>query len=299
MKIEEILSNQEYQYPDEKIESDLYLISLSTSLRELDSREKQVQEYKDRPMKYEQRLNEYNKVCKNNKWLREECPECEEIPVLALDKIKEYVDREMKSCDGFFYWAQKSETKLSLLIELKNVNKSTMLGYMKARDDNSIYLKVRDSLELISNRLEFEGGYSGKELIGHTHLLLVYGGRADMVSSGNIHFGEKAAAKKNEKGRQARAVPIRKPSFDDTKTIQDSFGEKVKKMGLASCPFKYFGFPGREPREIKEAQGKVRTYTIFSKEDMRKAIEDCAFFDNWDWGKYSSWFDNGEGHVDE
>lgn len=297
MKMDDILSMQTYKYPDERIASNLYLISLSTSMGQLVSMEEIIKEYEERDRDCTGRREDYEKAIKKNEWLHGECPKCEMVRVFALDKIKECVDRDMRSCDGFFYYAKKDTEKLNLLVEMKNVSKRKMLEYMESDCQDSLYRKVCDSLELIGSRLEFEGGYSGRELIDHTHLLVVYGGRADTVSASALGFGRKTAVEKNQKGRQSKAAKLAPVSVKNDEAVLNKFIKRVKSKGLAACSFKYFGFPSREPREEKGEKGKERAFTMFSKEDMRRVIEDCGFFDEWEWGKYETWFTRGDADI--
>ena len=80
------------EYEDEKVQSSILNITLSTSYRELDSLKG---------------AEDHDKYEKENRWLYDLSEKIAEIPVISLDCLKMQVDSELKSCDGFFYNAHK------------------------------------------------------------------------------------------------------------------------------------------------------------------------------------------------
>lgn len=77
---------QIFDYPDERIASNIYYISLTNALRALDG------------MKEEEKEKESLK----NEWLRKESLKIQEVPILDFDNITKLLSNGKKSCDGFF-----------------------------------------------------------------------------------------------------------------------------------------------------------------------------------------------------
>ena len=277
VKLEKLLEEEEIaEYEDEKIFSNLYMISLPTSLRKLES----MKESRD----YEQKKAE-------NEWLRETSPESEQVSAISFDCLKMKLRPEAHSCDGFMYYAGNDTDKISILFEMKKVNKSKMLQYIASRDEESILEKVKDSVLLLQEDIEFSGCFTGKELIEHTHLLLIYGGKADTVSEASLGIGKKEKVKRDKTGRQIRAARL-SPGSESQKRKNEIFkrlGEELKKKGRAPCKKGYFGIPVRDPEWEKRNGEKILDFTMLSKEDMREVIENVRFFDRWDWGVYCTY----------
>lgn len=284
-KLEDYLiedSNKIIEFDDEKINANLYLVTLVKSLREIQS--------------FKKSGSDCSKFEIDNQWLYKECERIREIPTISFDQLKLKINAAYKSCDCFFYNAEKSNDKFSLLVEFKNVNRSEILKYLNSKESDSLYEKVKDSINMIKHDIQFEDGFSGMELVEHTHCVIVYGERADTVAEINLGFGSKNPAKKDEKGRQIRAVSINRnlgisSSKKTEEEILKAFGEKIQNLKLASCPKRYFGIPIYDPDLVKlKGIGDLFYYTMFTKHDFVKLIEEIEYFDNWDWGKYSTYF---------
>lgn len=152
-----------------------------------------------------------------------------------------------------------------------------------------------DSLSLLKEKVEFEG-YSNEQIISNTHLMIVYGERADTVSVMHMNLGKKERVNKDKNGRQNGAVRFdrqnnKEYSIKETKEILNDFSDKIKAKGLAACPQGYFGVPIREPDRDKMGKDKVCWYTLYSKRDFQKVVRDEGFFENWDWGIYGKYFE--------
>lgn len=278
MKFKELLDNQEYTYEDEKINSNIYLISLKKSLRQ---------------MKGLVGTKDYEKYLKENEWMREDCAECESIGVISFDKVKEMINADLPSCDGFFYNGSANPEKVSVLLEFKDVNKSKLLDYIKSDGNDSIYAKLRCSAEILKNNIEFEGGFTGEELIKHTHVIIVYGDKADTVSNVQLGFGKKQVIQKNKNGRQSKAIITKHEiTRKEDKQILNNFKKKVKKLEFASCEKGYFGIPISEPDADKQnGAKKTYSYTLFTKKNFQDVIAKENFFDGWNWGVYQEYFE--------
>lgn len=277
MKLKALIDAQEYTYEDEKINSNIYLISLKKSLRQLES----LVGVKD-----------YEKLKKDNEWFREGCVECDNIGVISFDKVKEVINDDFQSCDGFFYNGSNDSKRLSLLLEFKDVNRSKLLEYIKSKGNDSISEKIKYSAEILKNHIEFEGGFSGEELIFHTHIIIVYGDKADTVSNVKLGFGKKQLIQRNKKGRQSKATTInRERSRKDDEQILSDFKRYIKKLKFAPCEKGYFGVPVTDP-DVDKNNGKKKTYcyTLFTKKDFQDVISKEKFFDEWDWGVYKEYF---------
>ena len=268
------------EYEDEKVQSSILNITLPISKRELESL-KETEDYKE----YE----------KNNRWLYDLCDKISQIPVISLDCLKMQVDAELKSCDGFFYNADKEVDKYSLLVEFKNANRSKILEYISSEADDSLYGKIKDSISVIKNSIEFEGGYTGDELISRIHFIVVYGERNDTVSTVSLGYRKIQPASKDYRGRQNRAVYVERKVETSTKREDEilvNFGNKLRELNLTYCKKGYFGIPIRDPEAVKvKGAGKRYYFTMFSKQDFVKLIDEVEYFKEWNWGKYLEYFD--------
>lgn len=296
MKFEKYLEEdvmKDHQFEDESIISNLYLSSLPMSIRELDSWKCKIKET-DNEDKKRKILKEYNEKLEMQRWLLEGCEKICEIKAISLDKLKEHIDKDKKSCDAYFYNPNLEDKKRNLLIEFKNVNRDKMLEYIKNDGTEGLWSKVADSVALLKDCIEFEG-YTPAELISNTHLMIVYGERANTVSTMYMNLGSKKPVPKDKHGRQSRAVNIgkQKHKFYSKKTadeVLNDFTEKVKRKGLSACPKGYFGVPIKEPDEDKSGKENVCWYTFFSKKDFKELVSGVLFFDEWDWGIYEKYF---------
>lgn len=268
------------EYEDEKVQSSVLNISLPTSYRELEIL-KGTEDYKE----YEQK----------NRWLYDLCDKISQIPVISLDCLKMQVNPELKSCDGFFYNADKDIEKYSILVEFKNANRSKILEYINSEDDDSLYGKIKDSISVIKNNIEFEEGYTGDELVNRIHFIIVYGERNDTVSTVSLGFKKVKPSSKDYKGKQNRATYVERKAETSTKREDEilvSFGNKLQDLDLAFCEKGYFGIPIKDPEAVKlKGVGKLYYYTMFSKRDFVKLINETDYFKQWNWGKYAERFD--------
>lgn len=297
MKLENYLEEdikKTYEFQDEGILSNLYLSSLPVSMRELESHkgriEKERNEVKKRVM-----LNEYEKDKKRQAWMSEHCSDVREIPTISLDQLKNRTDASLNSCDAYFFAPITETNRRNLMIEFKNVNKNKILEYMRDNGKDGLWQKVAGSEILLGKKVEFDG-YNDGELIPNTHLMIVYGERADVVSTMHMNLGEKSTVSRNKAGRQDRAVRITKQknkqySKKETKEILDEFAGKMRKKGFACCSEGYFGIPIKEPDAERLGKEERYWYTLYSKQDFQRVVSDIKFFENWNWGVYGKYFE--------
>lgn len=267
------------QYEDEKVVSDLYHTSLVVSLRQLDSIKSQ-----------EIRLQNEE----TNKWLLNQIPMLQNIATISLDQLKLRIDGDKKSCDGFFYYASKDGKNKSIMFEYKNVSKEILLTKYWGEDDKSIYQKVRDSINIIKNEVSFEDGYNGEELINNTHLVIIYA-ENNLVSEAGIGKIQKQKVERDVNGRQRGASKnIRFNRMVTKKSIEekmDEFCVKLSKLGMAEVVYDYFGVSNIDPK-AKQRKGfeKNRQFSLMTKSDWKKVIEEKEFFKEWNWGSYKDLF---------
>ena len=279
-KLEEYFDvTKDAEYEDEKVQSNVYNVTLSTSYRKLESLKG---------------TDDYDKYEQENRWLYDLCNKIDQIPTISFDCLKMQINPQFTSCDGFFYSAEKRDDKYSLLVEFKNVNRSKMLEYISSEDNDSIYSKVKDSVSMIKNDIEFEGGYTGDELIEKIHFIVVYGERNDTVTTASLGFKKVQRASKDHGGRQNKAVCVERKKESSTKKEEEilkNFGDKLQALNLAPCEKGYFGVPVRDPAAVKlKGIGKLYYFTMFSKHDFVKLVEDVDYFSKWNWGKYIGYF---------
>lgn len=296
MKFEDYLERElesTHEFEDESIISDLYLVSLPMSLRELKVRSDRIEEEGNEDRK-KRMQKEYDEDLEKQGWLLRDCEEICRVKTISLDQLKNRVDDKKKSCDAYFYNPNTRGSKRNLMIEFKNVNKDKMLEYIKKDDKDGVLSKVVDSVELLKGELEFEG-YDPEQIVSNTHLMLVYGEKANTVSAMHLNLGSKGIVNRDRNGRQSRAVRMdrqksKEYSVKETKEILDKFSDKMKSKGFASCPEGYFGVPIKEPDSDKSGKEKCCWFTLYSKKDFQRVVKDQKFFENWDWGVYGKYF---------
>lgn len=296
MKFKEYLEQDlaiDHEFADECIISDLYLTSLPMSLRELDSRFDKVQKEGNLDRR-ESLQREYDRELQKQDWLLHDCDAVRKVKTISLDQLKNYIDRDKRSCDAYFYNPNIKNHKRNLMIEFKNVNKDKILEYIKSDNIDGLWCKVADSIALLTDDVEFDG-FTKQELLSNTHLMIVYGEKANTVSTMHMNLGRKSLVQKDRNGRQNKAVRFdrqknKEYSKKEAKEIQDKFADKLKRKGLATCSEGYFGVPIKDPDVDKSRKESGCWYTLYSKKDFQKVVGDEGFFDSWDWGMYNEYF---------
>lgn len=265
---------QEFCYPDEKIASNIYQISLSYSPRALVGMSE----------------SERTKKEKSNEWLVNETAKVHEVPVLDFDNIVRKLLNGRCSCDGFFYNFEPNDDELHYLVEMKNVkSKRDMLKMLKEEGNDGIYNKINDSVLMIKGELEFGGLHEHDDIILHTHFFIVYPGKNDVPARGSISRLTKVRVERDGRSKQNRAGRNNIVSDKRETEIYANFGDKVRRLGLAACDESLF--PGAAlPRAKKiKGRGEQRQFSLFSARDFAKII-DSGFFTAWKWGKYQKYF---------
>ena len=257
------------QYMDEKIGSNIYYISLSFALRSLEG------------MGEDERKSKIQK----NAWLASETMGVHDTFVLSFDNIVKKLANGKKSCDGFFYNFTLEDNRQHYLVELKNVDKRTLLKMLNDFGNEGIYEKVKNSIELIKQQLLFGGRTEKQEIIEHTHFFLVYGGKNNVSSKNPVKMVRKTQVSRDENQKQKRAARINENSSKQEDETYKLFGSKIIQLGLEACSEE--AFPGDAlPRTQKiKGLGRVRQFSVFSAYDFAKII-DAKYFDTWNWGEY-------------
>lgn len=264
-----------FAYSDEKIASNMYDVSCPYSQRALAG------------MKAEEQAKNSEK----NKWLLEQTSHVKDVSVLDFDHIKIKLGNGKTSCDAMFYRFAANSTDLHYLAEFKNVDKKTILKLMKDNASaDSIYRKVRDSVQMIRFELEFQGNVEHDEIVSHMHFFLVYGGKNNMPVRNPVKMPGRAKVNRDISGKQKSAGRMHIDSDKRENETYERFGNSIAALGLAACDEGVF--PGEAlPRTKKFVKGgeKVRQFSVFSARDFAKIV-DAGFFDTWDWGTYHTYF---------
>lgn len=263
-----------FEYGDEKIASNVYLVSLSCALRKLatmDGKEKE-------------------EALGKNEWLAEETGKVRDIPVIAFDNVVKKLENGKCSCDMFFYNFHQEAEEFHYLAELKNVDKKRMLSMLADMGQDGIFTKVRDSVQMIGKELEFGGAQEHEELVSHTHFFVVYAGKNNVPAKSPIEMPGRTRVSRDEHRKQNRAGRMVTGSEKREREIYDRFGNQILRLGLKACDEDQF--PGKAlPRAKKMGQGggKMRMYSLFSASDFAQIL-DHGFFDTWKWGDYTEHF---------
>lgn len=268
-----------FEYPDEQLISNLYYVSLSYSLRQINS-------ITD--------ISTKNDWITQNNWLSNECENLKNIPIVNFDKLPKLCNCDnLTSCDGLLY--DFNAKKFSLLIEFKNCDRKNLDKYLDIMSKDSILTKLKDSKNLIVSNLEFQGKFSGELLIKNTHIVVVYNGKNNKpVNNTNLKHILKQQVSHNSKGKQNRAINLN----THTKNKDSKFSLEVKKLGYTSCLENDFSVPAKPQAEKLKGVGKIRYFSIFSAQDFKKLVElksqndDCVYLQDWDWGEYCEYMKN-------
>lgn len=267
------MTNQESQlafdFEDEKIASNLYLVSLSESLRGLDGRSE----------------TEKITLAEKNNWLLEETEHIKNVPVLSFDNIVKKLKNRRTSCDAFFYnFTNQPETQ-HYLAEFKNSDKATLLSLLIKSNNDGIFNKINDSVFLIQSELEFGGVSEHEDIIKNTHFFLVYGGKNNVATNQTITMPRKTKIQADSRGKQKHASRMKPLTQKQENEAYSSFGKKITDLGLACCDASIF--PGKAlPQAIRHGKSKIRNFSIFSASDFAQVV-DAGFFDEWNWGEYT------------
>jgi hypothetical protein len=258
-----------FKYPDERLISNLYYVSLSHSFRQIDS--------------LADTFTQAEWIAQNS-WLSDGCKELETIPIINFDVLPMLCGCDnLTSCDGFMY--DFTARKFSLLIEFKNCDRKTLDKYLSTTSSDSILSKLKDSKRLIVSELKFQGKFTGDTLISNTHVVVVYNGKNNKaIENTPMGYIPKQRVSHNKNGKQNRAVRL----SVNTKDRDSKFGIEVKKLGYVSCLENDFPVPAKPPTEKLKGVDKVRPFSIFSAQDFKNLVN-SEYFQSWNWGEYSQY----------
>lgn len=273
----EILENDQNtnrDFEDEKIASNLYLCSLSTSLKEISIMSQNLDKYKKEYSKnhYENLEKDYNNKCKGNDWLIESCNKPKFICSINFDLIAKCCNtKDTTSVDAFIIDYNKNQC---FLIEFKNCTKSRLIDkYMEGED--SVIKKFKTSKNLL-NQLTIDN-FNKDTLISNTAVLIVYC-KNDIASSTKIYTPPELISPKDNEGKQSSATRKNnnkkgracKYQFYKNKSIED----KINSFKRQILNLKY---SNKHPQ------------ILFAKEDFMNLINN-GMFDSIDWGIYKNFF---------
>lgn len=261
-------------YPDEMVFSNIYHTSFSTQLRAIGG-------FSDR---------EQAKRIIANEWLHEKSRKTCAIRVINFDRVKELLNISSTSCDAFFYdFFQKND--FHFITEFKNTERSgkqELLRLLNRDDQDGIYRKVKDSVEIIRHNLLFGGTQEADDIIHNMHFFVVYNGKNNAATSAKPIVPSRKEAIRDAHGRQKQATRNRQHEYSqkEENEIYQRFGLKIAELTMKPCT--EATFPGNSiPRVRKSERGseRIRYFTIFSAQDFGDLIE-SGYFDTWNWGEY-------------
>ena len=276
--LQSLFSNDEYEYEDEKLASNLYLTSFSTSQNEITK----IRE--TNPVKADS-LDE------SNDWLLGTSGKSKTIPAIKFEKLPclcNFIG--IQSPDALLL--DYREEHLNFLIEFKNCSKKTLEQYyLNPKQNDYILQKFNDAKKLITRKLSFSDYDNGDCFISKTHIIVVYNGKNDSLSRFPQKKTEKNHVSRDNNGKQNRASKVSFTDMNIENLIEERFGEEINKLKFAKCKKEYFPIPGEPSFKRNKAYGKIRDCSFFSAEDFVKLIEEYNFFDKFDYGEYQLYFD--------
>ena len=271
--LEDLFSSDNiYDYEDEKLASNIYYTSFSTSLRKL-------------AKIYSTNTSLADELKKENDWLLGKLCKAQVTPVINFDKLPVLCNVDgLKSPDALLL--NYDDQKLNLLIEFKKCPRSTLINkYINLANPDSIHLKLFDAKRLLTNILSIQN-FSNDEIIEKTHIVIVYDGKNDMISYFPHKTIDKTTSTRNIHGKQAKATKLSFLNDTHKNNPEEAFSRIVRDLGYATCDKYYFPIPGRPDFQNEKPKGRVRHYSLFSSQNFIELIEQYNFFENINWGIY-------------
>lgn len=279
-------ANEEYEFEDERIASNLYLTSLSYSLRSLKEDSSQPE-------------SEREKKIEANMWLKNESIHILDIPAINFDCLKCRIDAARPSCDVFFYNAGFSMHHKHLIGEYKNTSKKEMVKMIASDGADGLKPKITSSIDLLRTEISFTTTEEEQRALeGDIHLFLVYGGKNDMSSSGEWEkrLPRSEHVSRDSRRKQMSASKQRYSNVESEKHVNavfNSFGSFLIDKGLVPCTKEEF--PGNAlPKLSKSGIGKIRFFSMFSAADFTEIV-DGGYFDAWNWGTLAPYLERMSG----
>ena len=263
------------EYPDEAIFSNLYHTSFSTALRSING-------YPDKEKSRRQNANE---------WIRETSSKACAVYVINFDRITDLLNNGSSSCDALFYNFCIQSGEFHFMSEFKNTEiagKQDLLRLLKCDDQDSIYRKVKASVENIRHNLLFGGNQEADDIIQNMHFFVVYNGKNNAATSPRPTVPFKSHAMRDAHGKQNRATRGQRHECTpkEENEIYQRFGQRIEELRMKPCTEDTF--PGHaipRVRKVERGSEKIRYFTIFSAQDFGDLIN-SGFFENWNWGPY-------------
>lgn len=250
-------------------------------------------------------------------WLSQEVSEIETIFTFSFDRIKELsgIDN-ITSCDAFFCIVKQKENtaeeqNANFLFEFKNTTSTVIVDkYLaeKTTDKNyidSINRKIKDSAQILK-KLDFDET-DGKDVVGHTHVVIVY--REDIKGASNMR---RTTIEKPTRGAKKRAKgATRYNLFDGLENMENpkqqiinSLNQSAENVGyekrqltqdeLKNMKNKLSNTSQRAGFQNYEMQKKRKGYvTVLNRKEFAKIFNERwnEVFKNWDWGIYKEYFE--------
>lgn len=275
--LDTLLSDDKYNYEDEKLASNIYYVSFSTSINEIETINKTNPE-------------KARELDENNKWLLGTLERAKIIPAINFDKLPALCKNDgLKSPDALLL--NYNDDSLNLIIEFKNCSKRTLeQNYLNPKKDDSVHHKFADAVKLITSKLSIENYEDIESFISKTHIVVVYNGKNDTLSNFPQSKIDKITTSKNSKGKQNKAVKVNFSGRDYANPIEEQFSKAVNGFGYAKCKREYFPIPGTPKYKRVKSEGKVRDFSLFSSIDFVRLMEEFSFFDGFDYGVYEKYF---------
>lgn len=255
------------QQKDEVIASNLYFVSLPYSLGLLSGVTDE---------------NQRKEMCRKNNWLHSVVPEAQDIPVLNVDKIKEYIPeyKMLQSCDAFFYSPAPGKC---FLLEFKAIEKEKLLKMLDLNtDDKDAIIKKVTHSKTILEAVHFNREEIPDDIVPRTHVVIVYDGKNTEASSGRVRDLLPQKKKCVTSGKQRRASFQGRSSRKEIEQPTKRFAEYIRqKLGFCAVTKKElpgFAYPDDNPR----------CATFMTVQDFAKAVD--SLFAAWDWGDYFQYF---------
>lgn len=273
--------NNCFDYEDEKLASNLYLCSLSTSYKEMDKIKKRLEKIQDKDSHlYKRQKDDFDNKQEENNWLLQHSNKVKCISAINFDTIPQLCNVDnAQSVDALIVDYCNLRC---YFIEFKNCSKKTLIDKYISGED-SILNKLKTSKNILKS-LEINE-FSQDEIIRKTEVIVVYN-KNDLPNHMGSHIPKRRISSKDNSGKQNQATMYGKNkvgsackhSFKMSKGTDDClnrFKKDIINLGYA---------------QNSSFEKNKKSDMLFGALDFIKLVEG-EFFDSIDWGIYKIFLD--------
>ena len=257
--------------------------------------------------------SKFNITQEEVEWLSSDCPEIKTIYAFSFDKIKELqYGSGLSSCDTLFYTSKESE-KLNYLIEFKRTDLNRLKKYcVNDKSSNkykdSINRKIQDSATVLKNTV-FDDERDGQVMVSSTHIVVVYA--EDGKGPVYMEKPDKSCYKRKDiKSKKKSAIYYNMPdmafmlesSISPKNYVEKSISKSAQEYKFSSKKEKSnliqnLSVTAKKFKYSEDKSSNTGYVTLLNKNEFIQEVR--SKLKEWDWGKFSIYFDSFNQNVNE